>query len=54
MMGSMDMKSMCDMHKNLMATKTPAEREAMMDQRMKSMSPEMRRKHMAMMDEKCK
>lgn len=54
MMGSMDIKSMCDMHKNMMSARTPSEREAMMDQRMKSMSPEMRQKHLSMMEEKCK
>ncbi|MEC4722879.1 MULTISPECIES: hypothetical protein [Noviherbaspirillum] len=54
MMGQMDMKSMCAMHHNMMAKKTPEERDAMMTQHMKSMSPEMRRQHMAMMDEKCR
>jgi hypothetical protein len=54
MMGSMDMKSMCDVHRNMMHSKSPAEREAMMEQRMPSMSPEMRRRHIEMMDAKCK
>lgn len=54
MMGQMDMNSMCTMHHNMMAKKTPEERDAMMNEHMKSMSPEMRRKHMAMMDDKCK
>lgn len=53
-MGMMDMKSMCAMHHSMIAKKTPEEREAMMNEHMKSMSPEMRRQHMAMMDEKCK
>jgi hypothetical protein len=54
MMSSMDMKSMCDMHRKMMGSKSPAEREAVMEQRMSSMSPEMRRKHMEMMDAKCR
>ena len=40
-MGMMDMKSMCDMHQKMMSAKTPEERRAMMDERMKNMSPEM-------------
>ncbi|PWF47790.1 hypothetical protein [Massilia glaciei] len=47
--GMMEMKAMCDMHKNMMSAKTPEERQAMMDERFKSMSPEMRKKHMEMM-----
>jgi len=54
MMRSMDMKSMCDMHRNMMGSTSPAERDAMMEQRMPSMSPEMRRQHMEMMDAKCR
>jgi hypothetical protein len=53
-MGRMDMKSMCAMHHDMMAKKTPEEREAMMKEHMPSMSPEMRRQHMAMMDQQCK
>lgn len=52
-MAAMDMKVMCDMHKKMMSTKTPAERQVMMDEHAKSMSPEMMKKHMAVM-EKCK
>ena len=50
--GQMDMKSMCEMH-NKMSSKTPKERSAMMDEHMKSMSPEMRQRHMEMMQQ-CK
>jgi hypothetical protein len=46
-----DMQSMCEMHKKMMASKTPAEREAMMGSR--TMSPDMKT-HMQMMQEKCK
>lgn len=48
-----DMQAMCDMHRQIMSAKTPAERQAMMDDHMKTMSPEMR-KHMQMMQEQCK
>lgn len=50
MMGTQDMQAMCEMHKKMMSAKTPAERQAMMDERMKSMSPEMMEKHKAMME----
>ncbi len=53
MMDMKDMKAMCNMHKNMMSGKTPDEQRAMMNERMKSMSPEMMKKHMAMM-EQCK
>lgn len=52
-MADMDMKSMCEMHSKMMSGKTPEEQKAMMDQRIKSMSPEMMKRHMAMMQE-CK
>ena len=51
--GQMDMKSMCEMHNKMMSSKTPAEQTAMMDDHMKSMSPEMRQHHMKMMQQ-CK
>lgn len=41
--GMMDMKSMCEMYKNMMT-----------DQNMKSMHPEMQRQRMEMMSERCK
>lgn len=49
----MDMQSMCDMHKMMMAGKTTAEHEAMMKEHMKSMTPDKRQKMMMMM-EQCK
>ena len=52
-MAMKDMKAMCNMHEKMMAAKTPEERLAMMDERMKAMSPEMMQKHMGMMKEKC-
>jgi len=50
---AMDMKSMCDMHKKEMAGKTAAEQQALMQEHMKSMSPEMRQ-HMQEMHAQCK
>lgn len=50
---SMDMQRMCQMHQDM--HKAPAaERQAMMEQRMKGMSPEMRQQHMDMMKQHCK
>jgi hypothetical protein len=40
----MDRQSMCEMHRKMMAGKTPAQEQAHMDEHMKSMSPEMRKK----------
>jgi hypothetical protein len=49
----MDMSQMCAMHRNMMSM--PMEqRQAMMDQQMKGMSPEMRQQHMEMMRQQCK
>ena len=52
--GQMDMKSMCEMHGRMKNARTPEERGAMMDERMKGMSPEMRQRHMEMMQQQCK
>ena len=46
----MDMQSMCEMHKRMMAGKSPAERQAMIDEQMKSMAPEMRAQARQMME----
>lgn len=53
-MNMMDMKAMCDMYQKMMSAKTPEERRAMMNERMKNMSPEMMQKHMDMMQAQCK
>lgn len=50
---AMDMKAMCEHHKQMMAGKSPAEHQAMMNEHMKSSPAEMR-KHMQMMQEQCK
>lgn len=42
--GGMDMKSMCEMHRKEMAGKTAAEQQALMQEHMKSMTPEMRQR----------
>jgi Spy/CpxP family protein refolding chaperone len=52
-MGSMDMQSHCEMHKKMMAGKTSAEQQAMMQEHMKSMSSDMRQR-MQGMHEQCK
>ncbi|NRR28929.1 hypothetical protein HSX11_01910 [Oxalobacteraceae bacterium] len=52
-MGMMDKTAMCEKHKKMMSGKTPDEQKAMLEERMKSMPPEMKEKHLAMMREKC-
>ena len=48
----MDMQAMCEKHKSMMAGKSTAEQQAMMNEHMKSMSPEMQTR-MKTMHEKC-
>lgn len=50
--GQMDMQAMCEKHKGMMAGKSSAEQQAMMNEHMKSMPPEMRTRMQAM-HEKC-
>ena len=50
--GQMDMAGMCDKHKAMMAGKSKAEQQTMMNEHMKSMSPEMQTR-MKAMHEKC-
>ena len=50
--GQMDMQAMCEKHKSMMAGKSAAEQQAMMNEPMKSMSPEMQTR-MKTMHEKC-
>ena len=52
-MGSMDMQAHCEMHKKMMSGKPSAEQQAMMQEHMKSMQPEMRQRMQAM-HEQCK
>ena len=52
-MGTMDMQSMCEMHKKMMSGKSAAEQQAMMQEHMKSMTPEMRQRMQAM-HEQCR
>lgn len=40
--GKMGMQAMCEIHKGMMAGKSTAEQQTMMNRQMKSMSPEMR------------
>jgi len=51
--GQMDMQTMCERHKGMMAGKSSVEQQSMMNEHMKSMSPEMRTRMQAM-HEKCK
>ena len=50
----MDMKAMCDMHRQMMSKGSSADREAMAAKEMKGMSAEQKQQHMKMMDETCK
>lgn len=47
------MQSMCAMHQNMMVGKPSAEQQAMMQEHMKSMTPEMHQRMMAK-QEQCK
>jgi hypothetical protein len=51
--GQMDMQAMCEMHKGMMAGKSSAEQQSMMNEHMKSKPPEMQTR-MRAMHEKCK
>lgn len=53
MAGSVDPQAHCEMHKQKMAGKSPAQQQAMMQDHMKSMTPEMRQRMQAM-HEQCK
>lgn len=50
---SMDARSMCEMHRKEMAGKTAAEQQALMQEHMKSMAPDMRQR-MQEMHAQCK
>lgn len=41
---NMDVNSMCTMHKQMMEGKTDAQQQALMEEHMKSMTPEMRQR----------
>lgn len=51
--GQMDKEAMCAMHRQMHGA-TAQQRESMMEQHMKGMSPEMRQQHMEMMRQHCK
>jgi len=53
-MGVADQETLCSTYRRMMAARTPEERQAMMDQPMRSMSPEMQQRHLQMMAEQCK
>ena len=50
--GQMDMQAMCEKHKSMMAGKSASEQQAMMNEHMKSTSPEMQTR-IKTMHEKC-
>lgn len=52
--GMMDQQSMCAMYGNMMGSRTPEERQAIMDEHMKGMSPEMRQQRLQMMQQQCR
>ena len=52
-MASMDVQAHCEMHRKMMSGKPSAEQQAMMQEHMKSMPPEMRQRMQAM-HEQCK
>jgi hypothetical protein len=52
-MQHMDKDAMCAMYRSMRDAPTEQARQAMMDQNMKTMSPEMRQQHMEMMRQQC-
>jgi hypothetical protein len=46
--GMADAQAHCEMHRKMMASMTPEQRQAMMSEHMKSMTPEMRQRMQAM------
>ena len=51
--GQMDMGAMCAMHRD-MQKMPPEQRQGMMDEKMKGMTPELRQHHMDMMQRECR
>jgi hypothetical protein len=51
--GAGDQRAMCEMSRRIMGARTPAERQALMDQNMPGMSPELREQHLRMMLQQC-
>jgi hypothetical protein len=51
-MGGMDPQAMCEMHKRMMSGQPSAEQQAMMQEHMKAMTPEMHQR-MHAMHERC-
>lgn len=49
MMPDADMKSMCEMHEQMMRANSPEEQNAIMAEHMKNMPPQMRQQYMGMM-----
>lgn len=51
--GRADAAKMCQVQRNISGAKSPEERQALMDQYMPGMSPQMREQHLQMMQEMC-
>jgi hypothetical protein len=51
--GRGDQRATCDTSRRIMGARTPAERQALMDQNMPDMSPELREQHLQMMLRQC-
>jgi hypothetical protein len=52
--GAGDQRAMCEMSRRIRGARTPAERQALMDQNMPGMSPELREQHLQMMLQQCR
>lgn len=50
---SIDTAEMCALHRRMLAASTPAERDAMLNERMRNMSPEVRQEHIDRMRQSC-
>lgn len=50
---AMDTKAMCGMHQRMMNASTPEERQALMDEHMRNMTPAMRQQQLDMMRMRC-
>lgn len=52
--GSSNQVGMCELHRRIISAPTPGERQALMEQYMPGMSPDVRAQHMQMMQGYCK
>lgn len=52
--GMMDKQTMCQMYERMRSARTQEEHQAMMNQVMPGISPDMQQRHMQMMEQQCK